>query len=292
MAKGDVDFLQSNNTDCTIEDANGVKQRATLTAVTNNVDVFVQDQDSDPVIGKFNQPQAFTTVATQTAIDSRTVIVSDATDFTIGRYVIIYSPDDSRFYTGYITGATGTTLTVDTPLDFAFPVGSVAISSVTNMNVDGSTTAEIFGLRNPAEQLPFDVQFDVTRIIFHCLTEDPVTLATFGDLAELTNGLVLRKRFSDGSYKNIFNIKSNGELAGITIDWIPYAETNPVQGQNGFTARLTFNGQDKLGVVVRLRSGDDLELVVQDDLNTAQGAAQITLLECVAEGHVVVEDAQ
>jgi len=66
-------------------------------------------------------------------------------------------------------------------------------------------------------------------------------------------------------------------------DWTPYAALNPVQGIDGFVARLTFAGQNKVGVAIRLPIGQDLEVLVQDDLEA------ITKLEIVAEGHIVDE---
>ncbi len=67
-------------------------------------------------------------------------------------------------------------------------------------------------------------------------------------------------------------------MAGITLDWDPYAAANPQQGINGFVSRLTFSGQEKLGVVTRLELGEDIELIVQDNLST------LISLEVVAEG--------
>ena len=111
------------------------------------------------------------------------------------------------------------------------------------------------------------------------MTTDIVTLATFADQPKLLRGLALRHR--DGVIQNIFNVKSNREIEGITLDFKPYAATKPNEGQNGFSARLTFTGQDKLGVAQRLRVGEDLEFIIQDDLT------DIILLEVTAEGHEV-----
>ncbi len=88
-------------------------------------------------------------------------------------------------------------------------------------------------------------------------------------------------RSRNGRIKNIFNVKSNGEIDGITLDWKPYSALTPVQGQHGFTARLTFTGQDKIGVAIRLPIGEDLEVWIQDDLTG------ITSLRIMAEGHIV-----
>lgn len=286
MALGDIDFRYDNNIDCTIEDANGVNQVATLTvnaqaAVGKGLDVNLQDQTSPAVIAKFHRIDTVTTLAVATAINDSTITVSDSTDFVQNEYIVIYSDDTDRYYLGEILNIAANVITVDSPLDSVLPVGAAVTTGPSNMAVNGSVTPQIFGLRGQAV-LPsgVDLVFDVTRIIFHCITEDPVDLSKFADIAGgITNGLVLRKR--DGVYNNIFNAKTNGELAGIMYDLSVQAATNPAQGQDGFYARLTFAGQNKIGVAIRLQKGEDLEFIVQDNLTG------ITLFEVIAEGHVV-----
>ena len=92
----------------------------------------------------------------------------------------------------------------------------------------------------------------------------------------------MRER-TGGKSQNIFNVKSNGEIAGIMLDWNPYQSGLGSQAVNGFAARLTFNGDEKLGVVKRLNIGEDLEFVIQDDLT------DITSFEVMGEGHQVVD---
>lgn len=242
-------------------------------------DVNVQDKIKEPFLVKFNQAQQSTTLAAATVIEDYSVEIADVTGFEVGQYLIIYSPVSNRFYTGYILSIVGTIIDVDTPLDSVFPIGAVVVGSITNMNVDGSTTPQVFGLRGVAVDDPLQQTFHITRIIFYCLTTSAVDLASFGNLTALTKGLVLRKR--NGSYYNIFNVKSNGNIDGITLDWNAYESTNPNQGQDGFTARLTFNGDDKMGIVIDLTEGTDLEFIIQDALT------DLTLLEVVAQGHIL-----
>ena len=147
------------------------------------------------------------------------------------------------------------------------------------MAVDGSVTPVVFGLRGTGTPSGVELTFDLTRIMMGCATDTAVDLAKFADLTRLVNGLVLRKR--DGRYKNIFNIKSNGELATMAYDWNPQSSTNPQQGQDGFTARLTFASQGKIGVTIRLPIGEDAEFIIQDDLT------DIARLVVIAEGHIV-----
>jgi len=245
-----------------------------------SIDVAVQDQHTPVVVASFNNVHASTTLATDGAIDDYDIVVTSAVGAAVGNYLIMFEPDHTVFYFGTILAIVSTTITLDTPLDHGFEAGTFIDYTTTNMNVDGSTTPVVFGLRGTGVVPGVDLSTDVTRLIFGCTTATPVDLSTFGDLPALTNGIVLRTR--DGVYKNILNVKTNGGLAVVAGgDWTPYVATNPNQGQNGFVARMTFAGQNKMGVTVRLPVGEDLEIIIQDDLTG------LTRFEVVAEGHIV-----
>jgi len=242
-------------------------------------DVNIQDQTTDPILIKFNKIAQSTTLKSDRAIGDTFVTVIDTLGANLNRYVIVFNPDLLRFSKfNILSFGVSDTLFLDAPLDVAYESGSYVDLTSTNLAVDGSAATQTFGVRGVSPS-PVGISVDITRIIFNCQTASAVNLAKFADLAALTNGLVLRKR--DGRYFNIFNVKTNGDLAAIAYDWTPHAATNPQQGQDGFVLRLTFAGQNKIGVTVRLLPGEDLEFLVQDDLSG------ITLLEVVAEGHVV-----
>ena len=250
-------------------------------------DVNLQDQTSPVFIGKFNKVTNTTTLTSETAIDDLTIEVASATGISAGSFLILFSPSTVRYYAGTVLDVTDLVVTLDTPLDSALPIGSNVDVTVTNMAVNGSATTQTFGLRGVSAPPGIELTIDVTRVIFTMVTADPVSLSLFGDLPALTNGLVLRKR--DGVYNNVFNVKSNRELANLMYDFTPSLATNPAQGENGFVSRLTFGGQSKIGVVQRLKLGEDLEFLIQDNLLAAQSGAQILDFEAIAEGHVVVD---
>lgn len=251
----------------------------TANLTNNGQDVNIQDQYTPIIIVKFNKINAKTTLSTLAVVDSYTFVVTSAAGMSIGNYLIIFNAVYSRYSIFNIKNIVSTTITVDSPIDFAYSVGSNVDVGVTNLNLNGSVTPQIFGIRGTEIGNEVPITIDITRIIFKCITTDPVNLLKFGDLTKLTRGLLLRTR--NGIKKNIFNVKDNGEMAGLMLDWIPYSATNPAQGVNGFTARLTFSGREKLGVTVRLFPGEDLELIVQDDLT------DLILFEVTAEGHTV-----
>jgi hypothetical protein len=252
-----------------------------LTTILNRVvsDVSVQDQYTDPIIVKFNRIDQSTVLAENTSVDSTYIIVDDPTGASAGEYIIIYNPDLARFSKFNILSVSTDTLFIDSPMDVNYPLGSFVDITTTNMAVDASGSIQTFGLRGTSPS-PIGITLDVTRIIVHCQTSTAVDLSKFGDISGgLTNGLLLRKR--DGRYFNIFNVKTNGELANLAYDFDAQTATNPAQGQDGFVCRLTFAGQNKMGVTIRLEPGEDIEFILSEDYS------DLVVLEVIAEGHIV-----
>lgn len=246
--------------------------------VDRTVDTAIQDQTSPLIIASFSKEEAATTLSVLGVINERTITVSSASGFVAGKYVSIFNVDENRFYLGSVVSVLSNVVTLDTPLDFAYPVGSFVTAGTENMNVNGSLAPVIYGVRNTEEQV--GSEFDIVRIIIHCETSGVVDLSKFGDIVGgLVNGIVMRK--VDGVQRNIFNAKTNGKLKSLMFDFDIEAALNPAQGRDGFTGRITFGGQNKMGVVIRLKQGEDLQVLIQDDLTG------LDLLEIVCEGHIV-----
>lgn len=258
-----------------IKDANG--DRATVTA--GGLDVNIQDQTTDAIIIKFNKVTNNTTLSTTASVGDYDIIVTSSTGISVGSYIILFNPTVERAMVAYATGVAGTTITLDTPLDYDFPSGTYVDIATTNLGVNGSTTVQTFGIRGTGAPPGVDLTIDVTRLIFSCTCSSAVDLTKFGNLTRLTNGLVLRSR--NGNYKNIFNLKDNAEIAGTMYEFIVFQSSNPAQGVDGFIAQLTFAGSNKIGVAIRLPVGEDLQLLVQDDLSG------LINFEVMAEGHIV-----
>jgi hypothetical protein len=163
-------------------------------------------------------------------------------------------------------------ITLDRPIDFAFAaattLGRIVIS---NMAVDGSSTEQIFTVRAGA------VPFDITRIIVQMVHAAAGDDGKFGGITAISRGLVMR--VVDGVQKTIFNWKTNGDIRNFCFD-LSYSDKAP-GGENGTGARITFGGQAKHGVVIRLSGDDALQFIVQDNLTA------LTSLKIVAQGHEV-----
>ncbi|MCK5614988.1 hypothetical protein KAR91_74690 [Candidatus Pacearchaeota archaeon] len=273
MAKGDVNYLERNNDNATIEDANGEDQRGILsitTPVGGKTDVAIQDQTTAFDDFFFSHAVgAPTTLTADTIFESYTIDVASIASISIGDTIFIFSgvTGEQRFFRATVLGISVLTLTLDRSLDFVYDSGDTVLSSTHDMNVDGSITPQVFEIR--AGGAGSTLEWDITRILIENLAASAVDLSTFGDIAGgITRGLQLRDKLSATVFKQKWNIKQNKDMGLLGLDWIPYAATNPVQGQDGFNWRYTLGGPDKHGVVKRIGINRSLQIIVQDDLTS------------------------
>lgn len=243
-----------------------IKINETPNVSSGALDVAIQDQTTKTVdIRMSRNITGPYTLAEDTVPNTYTITLTDATGLTVNDKIkLIQDHDCPCFYHGYIKSIVGNVLTLNVPFDCAFSDDNEAKLYEIENNLgtsDGSTTPVIYSLYNPS-----NVPIDVNRIMIKMVTDTVPNFTEFGDLTALTNGIVLRKKYADGTYHNIFNARNNSEFALLSYDYVTFLATNPAQGQNGLTVRFTFNGQDKHGVVIRLAQGESLEMLVQDNL--------------------------
>ena len=151
------------------------------------------------------------------------------------------------------------------PLDHAYTVAANICLQNCNMNVNGSITPVEFFVS------PFGAgagtQWDITRMLVSMTHPSAGDDGLFGNLPALTNGNYFR--IEDGTNFNLFNAKENADFAMEGYD-IAYPSRSGGGGVNGTRARITFNGQDKRGVVFRLAADTSDQFLgsVRDDLST------------------------
>ena len=231
------------------------------------IDAVIQDSKSPHYVVKFSNVVATTSTTALAVRNAYTINVTSATGFVVGQYLTIYNVASNRVYFSYIKVISTLTITLDRPLDFAFPSGSVVTVGITNMNVNGSVTPQIFGIRNPAgSDIPLAI--DITRLMFSGLTTSTPTLAQFGNIAALARGIQVRK--VDGEWHNIFNAKTNAELKNIMYDF--EIQNAASQAQDGFTGRFTLTN---LGAVIRLGANEDLQIAIQDEQKLLLNISQL-----------------
>lgn len=251
--------------------------------VTSSVDVFIQDQTTELIDLYLSELIAEVNITQNTNLDQNWVLIESDTVPVVDNLVCF--KEGQAFYQGFILGVTSLggndyNISLDTPLDYPYTtVGGCSIREH-NLAVDGSVNKRYFSVS------PFGlddgVEWDVVRLMFYIADDSVMDDGLFGGGAALTNGLVVRKK--DGIYKNLFNIKSNGEFAQRAYD-LRYSEQAKPPSGTLYTAvtRRTFGGQNKNGIVIRLGAdnNDELQAIIQDDLTGIED------IHVIVQGHVV-----
>lgn len=239
------------------------------------LDVNVQDQNTPPLDLYFQKLDGTpTTLSANTAINDSSITVADASTFGVGTYAGIFS-GSGRYYFGTVLTKVSNTLTLDTPLDFVFSAGNNVLPFTRDMTVDGSVTPVIFNVSAGGDST--NIEVDIYNIVLQMIVTTEPDDSKFGNLAELTNGIVLRR--VDGITRNIHNIKSNADLSILSANSIMYSDK---AGGGYFSVRATYPVRDKNGVAIRLTSGDMLQMIIQDDLTS------LIKFRALAKGHETI----
>jgi len=213
---------------------------------------------------------AQTTLSSAGVLNATTIVVTNATGITAGKVLGI--SQDGRVYQSLVTNVTGTTITVATPLDFAFPIGSIVCSGNWNLNQNGSITPLIFKIQAPPTS-----KFHITAISITMTDDATMDDSKFGSLTALTNGIVARR--VDGSVANFFLITNNAGFYqyGYDSDY----PTKVPSGVYSFRARKDLRKVN--GIVIALDGAtlDQLQFIVRDNLT---GLTEFTVQ---AHGHII-----
>jgi hypothetical protein len=223
-----------------------------------------------------------TALAVATEEDERTITIDDATGFVDGNIVGIFEQNGPFYYGEQVgvavdLGGPGPyVITLDTPIDSAFPIGSAVLSATDNMAVKGDVTTKIFQIGSAQRETTVDL--DITRFNGYIQDDSVMDDGKFGGLEALTFGVVLR--IKDGTLTNMWNVKSNGDFGLLCFD-TGYDSKPPSGDSHGFRFRNTYAGPSKHGVTIRLFPGEVLQILIQDDLT---GLEKFNM---IAQGHVV-----
>jgi hypothetical protein len=237
-------------------------------------DVNVQDATNKIKILPFRKIITETTLTANTVVDERTVSLTSTAGMTIGDHFSIQDPVLGKRFDATIIDIIGSDVIIDTPMCKIYTIANAIVAASTiALNVNGDTTQEVFSLRTGTAVSPNTLH--ITRLMINIISSSTPIISDFGDIADgLLKGVVLRHK--DGEYFKIFNIKSNFDIASLGYD----IEILQSVGVDGIRARVTFAGQEKMGAVLQLLSGEDLELIVQDDLTG------LVKFEIYAQGHI------
>lgn len=198
------------------------------------------------------------TVAVATSPGDIGMQLANASAFNIGDIVQINNGVIETTFP-QITNKVTNTLTFDRPLDFGYGIGD----TVEVVHSDLSTT--VGSLASPIvhtlQPEPGKVWF-INRIILAITHSTAAADSTFGDLAALTNGVVVRASLN-GQIGSFTNWKNNRD---IRLDMFDVEYTDKAgPSLFGTHGRGSFN---RVGVLVKLDGtvGDFMDILVQDDI--------------------------
>lgn len=236
------------------------------------VPVNLQDQHSTIVNNYLTMTIGAVTLGVNTNLDDTVITLEAGHGTQVGE--ILNIKEGTAFLQTGVLAVNVNEITLDMPLDFAFTTSAICERATPDMDVDGSSSIKVFKI-SPSG-LTAGTEWDITKMKLTMVCTGEPTAPKFGDLTALTNGIVLRK--VDGTYKNLFNAKTNANIQEGTHDAKYLSKPN-----FSFEASLFFAGQGNYGVTVRLcADGDDeLQVLVRDDI---QGLVSLRVL---AFGHVV-----
>lgn len=239
------------------------------------VGVFIQDQTTPLLNLKFlNRLDTFQ-ITTNTAVDDRSFTAVAGHNISVGE--VIEARNVRGFAQSIVKTVVGDEIGLDSLLGDVYLTGVDFYRSSSDMRVDGSVTPVIFSIKADPGQ-----SGDINAVKIYIQDNAAMDFSTFGSVAELINGCLLRYKRQDGTFENIFNFKTNGDAIFIGFDH--YFSDKVCGGFYSFICKATFNGQQHNGATKRVDGdrgvGEELQLVVQDDLSSIGQAS----IQAAAEG--------
>lgn len=201
-----------------------------------------------------------TTLAANSAVGATSLNLVSAAGVFVGHQLDIYDGEDEKVFPT-VNSIAGNIVTLDKPLDNAYTAGDSVDDIIVNMNLVGTLAApQSFKVKPlPGEEIDF------TRILIEMTHGGAGDNGLFGDLTELSNGVVLRVyKGATNKFQSLTVWKTNSDIAVDMYD-VSYTTRSGGGGSYGTNARGTFQ---KTGAVVRLNGddGDYMEILIQDDL--------------------------
>ncbi|MEE8598550.1 MAG: hypothetical protein V3S69_03405 [Dehalococcoidales bacterium] len=251
--------------------------------------VTLQDQTTEMLDLPFLEAKVSgLTLGADTVIDTRNVTLAGGHGLTsansAGHIIELAHLADGHFYQGEILSIAGDVVTLAPPMNDTYTVATtvvgtgnpnMAADAATGVAIDGSSTPVVFTIKPIPGQAG-----DIVRVVMAATSSNDMDLTTFGGAPELVVGATLRVKRTNGTYRNLFTYKSNFDIAIHGFD----TNTFLPKGGNttkGFLARVTFGGQSKHGVVVRLDGilDEELQIVISELMDsTASGNINVSFV--------------
>jgi hypothetical protein len=224
------------------------------------IDTWSQDQVTPPFqYYVMSEEKDDITLTAAVSKGDEVIAVSAGHGFTgTGEFMVIQEGD--IFLQAKVKSVATNNITLESPSSSAFTTDAIVIRGLIDLNVDGSVTEKEF-VFNKRGGIPIDIQYIHVTIWNASAAGDD---GKFGDLAELTNGLLVRKE--DGTDQSLGNYKSNSSFRdlGAQVDY------NDKAGAGTYGVSICFRIKETYGVVLRFDpdTPDVFKVTVRDNLST------------------------
>lgn len=203
-----------------------------------------------------------TTLAANAPAGSTQITVVSAAGFVVGDYLHISNITTLERHHPRITVIAGALITLDGPLDYSFIIGDSVIRTLVDMNVSGTLASpkSFKSMPRVGEVWHF---LSILIEITHTTAGDN---GLFGNLAALTNGVVIRRYNGlTGTFNTLTNWKTNGGIMTDTGN-IAYVTRSGGGGAYGTNAYGNFKSNAGGTVYLNGTNGDYFEVLIQDNL--------------------------
>ncbi|MCP4342769.1 MAG: hypothetical protein GY799_28780 [Desulfobulbaceae bacterium] len=202
------------------------------------------------------------TITVATAKNDNQINVSDASNWVVGDQLDIINAGTSEPTEPQIIAIAANLVTLDRPLNFAWPIGTEVQKISDALNVATPTSFKV--------TVPVNESWHIETIMLTMTINSEGDDTKFGDIDDgLDNGCVLRVYSgSDDQFFTFANWKNNADI-GLNMKVEYHARSGG--GKRGFAGHGDI--LNRTGAVPQIRGteGDYLEFLTQDDLSSLHG---------------------
>jgi len=241
-----------------LTDSNG----SVISSLGGALSIHDADVHHSIVNERFHQHTATTTtLAANAPAGSTQITLTSATGFAVGDFLHIQD-GVIELHHPKITVLAGTLATLDEPLDNSFVIGDSVTKTLQSMDTNGTLASpQSFKVAPQANEV-----WHLISILIEITHGTAGDNGLFGNLTELTNGVVLRRYDGlTGKFNTFTNWKTNG---GIVTDTgqVDYSFRSGGGGSYGTNAYGNFKNNAGATVYLNGANGDYLEILIQDNL--------------------------
>lgn len=251
------------------EETGSVEALSSRDGVLNVYPEFKFDIPADYYLYKLVTTQ---TITSNVTIGDTVINVADTTGVVVGHAITFY--EGQFMYQSIVKATTGTSITLSSPIDFAYTTAAIVETGLWNMAVDGSSTPQIFYIKSPPA-----ASIHIHTINCSMLDSTAMDDGLFGGIPALTNGIIFK--FVNTIVKNLALIVNNLGFweIGFTTDYSLKAPS----GQYGFKARRFVPDINGTAVFLTFVDHAQFQVIIQDNLT------DLDLLSCTINGHMVTD---